>query len=181
MRISPPPPSSPLCMIAPLTLDLHGPESHKFPIITACKRLQRLCFYTCLSFCPLGTGTPQTRDTPQDQVHPPDQVPSNQVHPRDQEPLRTRYIPQDQVHPGTRYTPQIRYTPLDQVHPPGPGTPPGTRYNTPRSSVCWEIRATSSRYASYWNAFLFTGCLLKSNKVWEIYRKCMPAHMRGGG
>ena len=49
--------------------------------------------------------------------------------------------------PGTRYTPRA-------------GTPPG-RYtlqaDTPpsRSSACWEIRATSGRYASYWNAFLF--------------------------
>ena len=37
--------------------------------------------------------------------------------------------------PGTRYTPPL-----------GPG-PPG-------SSACWEIRATSGRHASYWNAFL---------------------------
>ena len=42
---------------------------------------------------------------------------------------------------GGRYPPQ-------KVHPPG-------RY-TPRSSACWEIRATSGRYASYWNAFLFS-------------------------
>ena len=33
--------------------------------------------------------------------------------------------------------------------PPSPG-----RY-TPGSSACWEIRATSGRYASYWNALLF--------------------------
>ena len=44
--------------------------------------------------------------------------------------------------PGTRYTPRARYTPQ-------------TRY-TPRSSAYWEIRATSGRYASCWNAFLFT-------------------------
>ena len=69
--------------------------------------------------------------------------------------------PWDQLHPaGARYTPQ------DQVHPQGPGTPPwdqvhppGTRYTPPRpgtppSSACWEIRATSGQYASYWNAFL---------------------------
>ena len=31
--------------------------------------------------------------------------------------------------------------------------PPGTRY-TPGNSARWEIRATSGRYASYWNAFL---------------------------
>ena len=31
---------------------------------------------------------------------------------------------------------------------------PRSRY-PPRSSSCWEIRATSGRYASYWNAYLF--------------------------
>ena len=43
--------------------------------------------------------------------------------------------------PLGRYTPWAG-TPPRQVHPPG-------------SSACWEIRATSGRYASYWNAFLF--------------------------
>ena len=87
---------------------------------------------------------------------------------------------------GTRYTPRTRYTlPWDPVHPPGPGTRPWTRYTPwagthpwqvhplgpgtsprsgtppsgytpPGSSACWEIRATSGRYASYWNAFLFS-------------------------
>ena len=48
------------------------------------------------------------------------------------------------------YTPH-RYTP-GQVHPPG-------RY-TPRTSTCWEIWATSGRYASYWNAFLLHMCVI---------------------
>ena len=74
--------------------------------------------------------------------------------------------PRDQVHlprPGT--PPRTRYIPRDQVYPPGPGTPPGTRctprtrYTPPRSSACREIRATSGRYASYWNAFLLGNCL----------------------
>ena len=60
-----------------------------------------------------------------------------------------RYTPPDQVHP-----PGTRYTPL------GPGTPPEP--GTPRSSACWEIRATSGRYASYWNAFL----LPSATKLW---------------
>ena len=30
--------------------------------------------------------------------------------------------------------------------------PPGSRH--PLSSACWEIRSTSGRYASYWNAIL---------------------------
>ena len=67
--------------------------------------------------------------------------------------------------PGTRYTPSpgpgtppgTRYTPSPGPGTPpsqGPGTPPGTRY-TPLISAWWEIRTTSGRYASYWNAFLF--------------------------
>ena len=52
-------------------------------------------------------------------------------------------VPPWQVHPSGRYTPSP-----EQVHP-SAGTPPG-------SSACWEIRATSGRYASYSNAFLFT-------------------------
>ena len=78
--------------------------------------------------------------------------------------------PCDQVHPQTRYTSQ------DQVHPPAPGTPLGTRYTPlpdqvhppPGSSACREIRATSGRYASYWNAFLlkieFSGKKQKKNR-----------------
>ena len=42
-----------------------------------------------------------------------------------------------------RYTSPCPPLPLGQVHP-------------PRSSACWEIRATSRRYASYWNAFLLS-------------------------
>ena len=83
--------------------------------------------------------------------------------------------PRDQVHPQTKYTPLGPGTPPKPGTPPsGPGTPPGqgtpprTRYNPPKtrytpgtrythhgSTACWEIRATSGRYASYWNAFLF--------------------------
>ena len=75
-------------------------------------------------------------------------------------PSQTRFTP-----PGTMYTPWTRYSPpWNQVHPcgtrytpVGPGTSPGTRYNprtryTPGTSACREIRATSGRYASYWNA-----------------------------
>ena len=42
-------------------------------------------------------------------------------------------------------------------HPPspGPGTTPGSRQPPPPPpSACWEIRAKSGRYASYWNAIL---------------------------
>ena len=100
-------------------------------------------------------------------------------------PPGTRYTP-----PGTRYTPRpgttprTRYTPQDQVHPPGPGTPPGTRYTPlpdqvhppPGSSACREIRATSGRYASYWNAFLlkieFSGKKQKKNRFTQTIFSC---------
>ena len=77
--------------------------------------------------------------------------------------------------PGTRYTPPQTGSPIGPVTPPRPGTPPlgpgtpppldqvhppsQTRY-TPRTR---EIRATSGRYASYWNAFLhlFTFVILQ--------------------
>ena len=62
--------------------------------------------------------------------------------------------------PGTRHPPPPGAgTPWDQAPPPrnrhplGPGTPPGP--STP-SRPCWEIRSTSGRYASYWNAFLLS-------------------------
>ena len=64
--------------------------------------------------------------------------------PWEQPPPPQEQAPQEQAPPGNR-------------HPPGPGTPlgPGTpRDQTPPSRACWEIRSTSRRYASYWNAIL---------------------------
>ena len=68
--------------------------------------------------------------------------------------------PPEQAHPlGGRHP-----TPPDQTHTPGPGTPPppNQAHPPPRPGPPpppWEadcsIRLTSSRYASYWNAFLF--------------------------
>ena len=73
-------------------------------LVTTRKRsLQRLYFYTCLSFCP------GTRYIPWDQVHPlgPDTPPG------------TRHTPPDQVHPPGPGTP-----PLDQVNPRDQAPPP---------------------------------------------------------
>ena len=73
------------------------------------------------------------------------------------------HSPPDQAPPLTRH-PLGPDPPLDQA-PPSPGTPsdqtpsgPGTPQSrhTPVRSACWEIRSTSGRYASYWNAFLLT-------------------------
>ena len=130
-------------------------------LITARKgNLRRLCFYTCMSFCPQGgvpgqvlpvrytpgryapgqgtpqAGTPRAGTTPR-------QVPPRQVH------------PPKQVHPLGRYTPLGRYSPR-QV-PPGrypswAGTPPWA--GSPPATVHAGIQSTSGRYASYWNAFL---------------------------
>ena len=92
-------------------------------------------------------------------------------------------LPWDKTIPGTR-TPRTRHTcgtrPPRTRHPPGPdtprpnslapGTPSGTRHSpwpgtplgpgTPQLSVCWEIRATSRRYAPYWNAILLWKSLM---------------------
>ena len=50
--------------------------------------------------------------------------------------------------------------PREQTAPLGPGTP--------QRSACWEIRATSGQYASYWNAFLL---VINSTSYWP-QRSC---------
>ena len=78
--------------------------------------------------------------------------------PRTRHPLPGADTPLDQAPPlWTRHplglgTPWTRHPP-DQASP-RPGTP-WTRH-PPLRSACWEIWSTSRRYASYWNAILFT-------------------------
>ena len=75
-----------------------------------------------------------------------------QVHPH---PLACTPSP-GQVHPRWACAPPGSYTPPGQVHPLGRYTPGQVHPPTHlQSSACWEIRATSGRYAAYWNAFLF--------------------------
>ena len=77
--------------------------------------------------------------------------------------------PQEQTPPGADMIPRADTPP--GADPPGADTPPGadmipSSRHTPRSrppqeqtppcSACWEIRATSGWYASYWNAYLFS-------------------------
>ena len=131
-------------------------------LLPSATKLRRLCFYTCLSVHRGSTWAvpPGTRYSPQDQVHPPG--PGT--------PPGTRYTPPGyhQVHPpepgtppGTRYPPPWDQVPWDQVHPPGPDTtprdqvhPPGTQYTPPPGDgYC------CGRYASYWNAFLYSYAL----------------------
>ena len=92
-----------------------------------------------------------------------------------------RYTPR-QVHPPGWYTPspwQI-HPPADtpqQVHPLAGTSPPEVH---PQSSACWEIRATSGRYASYLNAFLsFHDFKIHNSKIangntLRVSRKCYP-------
>ena len=65
-------------------------------------------------------------------------------------------------------TPLGRYTPQAGTPPSGQVYPPLGRY-TPGSSACWEIRATSGRYASHWNAFLLTIILLDAEKELRVF------------
>ena len=104
---------------------------------------------------PLGPGSPPGPGTsPWDQVYPPGRYP------------QTRYTPLGRyTSPQTRYTPQYQVHSLAQVHP--HPHPPRTRY-TPESSACWEIRATSGWYASFWNGLLSIFCLQ------NVFAQLMP-------
>ena len=80
-----------------------------------------------------------------------------------------RYIPPPragtpprQVHPPGQVHPQADTLPR-QVHP-WAGSPPW-------SSACWEIRATSGRYASYWNAFLFLHSMIQPLNICNIFQR----------
>ena len=66
--------------------------------------------------------------------------------------------PPDQAPPQTRHPPDLAHYPP----PPQEQTPPWTRHPLDQAPPCQEadasIRSMSSRYASYWNAFLFYEC-----------------------
>ena len=85
-------------------------------------------------------------------------------------PPRIRYTAP--LRPGTPPPPQTRYTPPRPGTPPGPGPPP-------------QIRTTSGRYASYWNAFLFIFVVaqsvnIKLDSLWTMWRRCrfLPQYER---
>ena len=92
----------------------------------------------CLSAC--WDTTPRT-GTPGDQAGTP-------LGPG-RHPSGTRQAPPDQA------SPRPSTPPKDQS-----GTPPTRQVPPPPSRAYWEIRSTSGRYASYWNALLFTGILV---------------------
>ena len=59
----------------------------------------------------------------------------------------------DSVHGGGGSASVHAGIPPPRSRPPPEQTPP-LEQTAPVSSACWEIWATSGRYASYWNAFL---------------------------
>ena len=115
------------------------------------RSLQRLCFHRCLSLhgwadvCSIACWDSPPEQTPPRQQTPPEQTPTHPSRadtpsgadtPTEQPPLQSR-------HPPEQTPPRADTHPWEQ-------TPP--KANTPLCSACWEIRATSGRYASYWNA-----------------------------
>ena len=61
---------------------------------------------------------------------------------------------QSSVHGGGGMSASVH----DEIHPPGSRQPLGSRHHStnqtlPLHSACWDIRTTSGRYASYWNAY----------------------------
>ena len=136
---------------------------------TARKRsLRRLCFYTCLSFCPqgglphcmLGYHTPWQGDPLARRAPWHGHLLAGQTLPGKETPLARQTPPARktpwQGDPPGRADP---LTPRQGRHPPGKAAPLARRPSlamrppSPRSA-CWEIRSTSGRYASYWNAIL---------------------------
>ena len=67
------------------------------------------------------------------------------------------------IHPSPQEQTRQEQTPPAGADTPQEQTPPSrSRPPPPRHSTCWEIRTTSGRYKSYWNAILFS-CSLQEN------------------
>ena len=123
-------------------------------LVTVRKRsLRRLCFYTCLSVI-LFTG-------------------GGGVYPSMQ--LSLSWCEGSIQVTSNAWWDRSHDTPPGQVHPPRAGTPHWVGTPPPGSSVCWEIRATSGRYASYWNAFLF-----KFHVIWYVHSCSFPVSKCNG-
>ena len=60
------------------------------------------------------------------------------------------------------------------THPSGADTPLPPGADTPLRSACWEIRATSGQYASYWNAYLFLKMQMLTQSVVCLGGGCLP-------
>ena len=107
---------------------------NRVTLVTARKRLRRLCFYTCLSVCPqrglpecmLGYHLPGP-GTPKDQAAPGADIPRSRL-PLDQAPPGTRYPPG----PGT---PSSRHPQPPTPHPPAPKAVHAGRYSQQAGSM----------------------------------------------
>ena len=69
----------------------------------------------------------------------------------------------DTTPPGSRHPPPEQ-VPQEQA-PPKQAVPLGADPHP--SSVCWEVRSTSGRYASYWNAILFCVVNILVNLIFQ--------------
>ena len=96
----------------------------------------RLCFYTCLSVI-MFTGRDVCLSAGWDTHTPGSRT-----------PLEADTPPRSRHPPASKHPPGSRQPPLEA------DTLPGSRHPL-LHSACWEIRPTSGRYASYWNAYLF--------------------------
>ena len=71
--------------------------------------------------------------------------------------------------PGRENPPGREEPPLDRENPSGPGRPPQVGRTPhireePPPEADSRIQSTSGRYASYWNAFLFSNSFLSKNR-----------------
>ena len=130
--------TSVICLyIFPVDLD------HSDLLPTATKVWPRLCFYSCLWFCPQGEGLPQCMLG----YHPQKHTPGKHTHPWE------AHTPPGSTPPNPpRKHPPGKHTPQKCTPPPGKHTPPPEAH-PPREADSGK-RSMSGRYASYWNAFL---------------------------
>ena len=84
----------------------------------------------------------------------------NSVHRGGSAPLHAGIPPGPEADlPGSRHPPRANTLGADTPPPPRSRSP---QEQTPWHSACWEIWATSGRYTSYWNAYLFE-CMFREN------------------
>ena len=134
----------------------------KFLQVCVCPQGRGGCLPQCMLGCqtPPGPGRPPRDPPPRDHADTPPRT--RQTPPRDQadDPPRPGRHPPDQADPPLalppgpgRHPPRTRQTPppWDQAD-----TPPDQADPPPRREADSSIRPTSGRYASYWNAFLFS-------------------------
>ena len=123
-------------------------------LVTARKRsLRRLCFYTCLSFCPRGGacvshGTPRQPCTPPRQPRmPPRQPRMPPRQPHTPPPLAAMHAPPAATHapPATMHAPPGSHTcpPGNHACPPGShACPPGSHARPPKQPCMPPLAAT---------------------------------------